>query len=522
MHLGLMLIKVNGVRLADLNGYFCSVMNRRRLYLPVVLMLLAIVAIATFQLYWLVKNYREKKQELTFRTNVLFRETVQHIRAEKLKLDTLLEDNVHFRAPGYGAIGMLDAMQTRMIDSPPLERKFQVLVRERATDFIHERAVPGDSLSEIHIFKDGPGPGIIRVLSRVDSLQDSIGVKELTERYARTLKRENISIPFTISRRKATIPDDLPPPLATRRKMLLRDDVPSPPYYERPNEITIGFNHPMIYQLDVGNLTPFALRKMWSQLLVSLLLVGLTIFSFALLLRTLVQQRKLTQIKNDFISNITHELKTPIATVSVAIEALRNFDALHDPEKTKEYLAISSNELQRLSFLVDKVLKLSMFEKHQVELKEEVVDLSQLVKDVVGSMKLQFEKYKAQVNVQIQGYRFEVEADRLHITSVLFNLLDNALKYSKENPSIHIELKEENERILLRVTDNGIGIPAEYHKKIFEKFFRVPAGDTHNVKGYGLGLSYVAYVIQRHYGSIDVESQPGIGSRFIIKLPAAL
>jgi two-component system phosphate regulon sensor histidine kinase PhoR len=261
---------------------------------------------------------------------------------------------------------------------------------------------------------------------------------------------------------------------------------------------------------------------MWSQILVSLLLVGLTIFSFALLLRTLVQQRKLTQIKNDFISNITHELKTPIATVSVAIEALRNFDALYDPEKTKEYLAISSNELQRLSFLVDKVLKLSMFEKHQVELKEEIVDLCVLVKDVVNSMKLQFEKYKAQVNVQIQGYRFEVEADRLHITSVLFNLLDNALKYSKENPSIHIELKEENERILLRVTDNGIGIPAEYHKKIFEKFFRVPAGDTHNVKGYGLGLSYVAYVIQRHYGSIDVESQPGIGSRFIIKLPAAL
>jgi two-component system, OmpR family, phosphate regulon sensor histidine kinase PhoR len=136
-------------------------------------------------------------------------------------------------------------------------------------------------------------------------------------------------------------------------------------------------------------------------------------------------------------------------------------------------------------------------------------------------MKLQFEKYHAQVNVQMHGYRFATEADRLHITSVLFNLLDNALKYSRENPSIHIELKDETERILLCITDNGIGIPAEYHKKIFEKFFRVPAGDTHNVKGYGLGLSYVAYVIQRHYGSIEVESQPGIGSRFIIKLPAA-
>jgi two-component system phosphate regulon sensor histidine kinase PhoR len=143
------------------------------------------------------------------------------------------------------------------------------------------------------------------------------------------------------------------------------------------------------------------------------------------------------------------------------------------------------------------------------------------VNEVVNSMKLQFEKYKAKVNVQMQGNGFEIAADRLHMTSVLFNLLDNALKYGKENPSIQIELKEEQDRILLRVSDNGIGIPAEFHKKIFEKFFRVPAGDTHNVKGYGLGLSYVAYVIQRHSGSIVVESQTGIGSRFIIKLPAA-
>lgn len=254
--------------------------------------------------------------------------------------------------------------------------------------------------------------------------------------------------------------------------------------------------------------------------MVSLLLVGVTVLSFTLLLRNLIQQRKLTQIKNDFISNITHELKTPIATVSVAIEALRNFDALHDPQRTKEYLAISSNELQRLSFLVDKVLKLSMFEKHQIELKEEAVDLLQLVNEVVTSMKLQFEKYKAKVNVQTQGYRFIIHADRLHITSVLFNLLDNALKYSKENPSIHIELKEEPQHIQLSVTDNGIGIAAEYRRKIFDKFFRVPSGNTHNVKGYGLGLSYVLYVIQKHYGSIDVESKPGIGSRFMIKLPA--
>jgi two-component system, OmpR family, phosphate regulon sensor histidine kinase PhoR len=485
-----------------LNGYFCRVMNRRRLYFPVVLMLLAIIAVATFQAYWLVKNFREEKEELSFRTNVLFRDALQRIRVEKLKLDTNFTSNAKFRVAGYGAVGMMDAMRRKMLDSLGHGRKFRVMVTQK-DEFIRE-GMPPDSISEIHIFKDGPGSGIVKVLSRVDSLQDSIGIKELSAKYAQILKEERIFIPYSITSHKALLNDELRPPL-----------------FENDNEITIGFNKPVTYRVAISNTTAFVLQKMWSQILVSLLLVGLTVFSFTLLLRYLVQQRKLTQIKNDFISNITHELKTPIATVSVAIEALRNFDALHDPEKTKEYLAISSNELQRLSFLVDKVLKLSMFEKHQVELKEETIDLAVLVKEVVNSMKLQFEKYKAQVNVQLHGYRFNIEADRLHITSVLFNLLDNALKYSKENPSIHVELKDETERILLTITDNGIGIPAEFQKKIFDKFFRVPAGDTHNVKGYGLGLSYVAYVIQRHYGSIEVENQPGIGSRFIIKLPAA-
>ncbi len=486
-----------------LNGYFCRVMNRHRLYFPVVLMLLAIVAVATFQAYWLVKNFREEKEDLSFRTNVLFRDALQRIRVEKLKLDTNFNSNAKFRVAGYGAVGMMDAMRRKMLDSFGHERKFRVMVTQK-DEFIRE-GMPPDSISEIHIFKDGPGPGIVKVLSRVDSLQDSIGVKELSDKYAQILKEERISIPYSI----------------TSRKVQLSDEPSGPTLFENDNEITIGFNKPVTYRVVISNTTAFVLQKMWSQILVSFLLVGLTVFSFTLLLRYLVQQRKLTQIKNDFISNITHELRTPIATVSVAIEALRNFDALHDPEKTKEYLAISSNELQRLSFLVDKVLKLSMFEKHQVELKEETIDLAVLVKEVVNSMKLQFEKYKAQVNVQLHGYRFDIEADRLHTTSVLFNLLDNALKYSKENPSIHVELKDETERILLTITDNGIGIPVEFHKKIFDKFFRVPAGDTHNVKGYGLGLSYVSYVIQRHYGSIEVESQPGIGSRFIIKLPAA-
>jgi two-component system phosphate regulon sensor histidine kinase PhoR len=259
---------------------------------------------------------------------------------------------------------------------------------------------------------------------------------------------------------------------------------------------------------------------MISPILFSLFLVGVTVLSFVLLYRNLLRQRKLTEIKNEFISNITHELKTPIATVGVAIEALRNFNAINDPQRTQEYLDISQNELLRLSLLVDKVLKLSMFEKKEIELKYELVDLKGVVDEVVSSMKLQIEKYNASVSVSADGDT-HLQGDRLHLLSVVFNLLDNALKYGNSNTAVKFELKEKENEVELTVADNGIGISPEYQDRIFEKFFRVPLGNTHNTKGYGLGLSYVSHVVQRHKGKIEVESQPGIGSKFIITLPKA-
>jgi two-component system phosphate regulon sensor histidine kinase PhoR len=228
----------------------------------------------------------------------------------------------------------------------------------------------------------------------------------------------------------------------------------------------------------------------------------------------------LTELKNEFISNITHELKTPIATVGVAIEALRNFNAINDPDRTKEYLDISQNELHRLSLLVDKVLKLSMFEKKEIELKYEPLDLKDVVNEVVSSMKLQIEKHNANVSVNVEGDT-SLQGDRLHLLSVVFNLLDNALKYGNGNIAVKFDVKGNENDVLLSVADNGIGILPEYKDKVFEKFFRVPIGNTHNTKGYGLGLSYAAHVIQKHNGRIEIESQPGLGSKFIITLPKA-
>ena len=337
----------------------------------------------------------------------------------------------------------------------------------------------------------------LRVLYSVDSLQDSLQLPEITKAYSAALKKLNLAIPFSIARSAGATSMD-------------EDDM---------SAMTVGFANPVTYHLALGNTTSYLFKRISLPILFSLFLVGITLFSFVLLYRNLLRQQRLAEIKNDFISNITHELKTPIATVGVAIEALKNFNAIQDPQKTKEYLDISANELQRLSLLVDKVLKLSMFEKKAIELSKENFDMRELSQEVLDTMRLQFEKNNAVVNFNTQGNDFIINADKLHITSVIYNLLDNALKYRNGSPVINVHLSAQPDSIELKVADNGIGIAHEYQSKIFDKFFRVPTGNKHIVKGYGLGLSYVSHIIAQHKGTIHVASELNKGSIFIIKIP---
>jgi signal transduction histidine kinase len=205
--------------------------------------------------------------------------------------------------------------------------------------------------------------------------------------------------------------------------------------------------------------------------------------------------------------------------VGVAIEALKDFQGINNPTLTNEYLGIAQNELNRLSLLADKILKTAIFENKGIEFKPEPIEMDKLIEQVLTSMKLVVEKQDAKVSFEKQGRDFSLSGGRVHLTSVVYNLVDNALKYSLINPEIIITLQEAGSKIVLSVKDNGIGIPAEYQKKVYEKFFRVPTGDVHNIKGYGLGLSYVESVVSSHKGTIELESKPALGSCFVITLP---
>lgn len=350
---------------------------------------------------------------------------------------------------------------------------------------------------------------IIRFLSNNKTINDSIPVKEIDSAYRAELGKTNKKLQFAIL--FESFKDSIPGKWNFRRDssdLVITD------------KVFVGYNTPYAYQAKFERTGMYVLGKMQMQIGGSILLLLLVAGSFIILYRNLLAQQRLAEIKNDFISNITHELKTPIATVGVAIEALRNFNAIQSPERTKEYLDISAAELQRLSLLVDKVLKLSMFEKQQIELNKEPFDLKELIEENLRIMKLQFDKHKATVEFTASDNSYMIEADKLHMTSVIYNLLDNALKYGGNKPTIHIAMSmSDADKIVLSIADNGIGIAPQHQTKIFEKFFRVPTGNKHNIKGYGLGLSYVAEVVKSHKGSIRVESEPEKGSTFIVELP---
>ncbi|HEU4551218.1 MAG TPA: HAMP domain-containing sensor histidine kinase [Chitinophaga sp.] len=262
----------------------------------------------------------------------------------------------------------------------------------------------------------------------------------------------------------------------------------------------------------------YILTKMVWTLFSSLVLLILTTACFIYMLRTILKQKRLSDVKNDFINNMTHELKTPIATVYAAVEAMQNFNALSDQRKTRNYLDISKQELQRLSDLVEKVLHIAAEEKEEIELFKEETDLNELIDSIITNHQV-----KAGQPVQ---FRYDshldhplANVDKTHLSNAVNNLVDNAIKYSGEHPIVRIQCTKTNGLLTIRVKDNGIGIPRIYQESIFDKFFRVPTGNLHNVKGFGLGLSYVKKVVELHHGSVSVRSEPDKGSEFIIQIP---
>ncbi|MDJ1504471.1 HAMP domain-containing sensor histidine kinase [Xanthocytophaga agilis] len=254
-------------------------------------------------------------------------------------------------------------------------------------------------------------------------------------------------------------------------------------------------------------------------LLTSIVLCGVIMAIFYVSVNTILKQKKLSEVKNDFINNMTHEFKTPIATISLACEMLQDPDIQTHSSSLNRYLRVISDENRRLGSQVEKVLQAATLDKGQLKLKLSTINVHEVIEDVLQNIGVQIEKREGTVDLQLDAENTEIEADEVHITNLIYNLLDNANKYSPDKPQIQISTQNVSDGLKISITDHGIGMSKEALSKIFDKFYRVSTGNLHDVKGFGLGLSYVKTVIDVHHGQITVESQPGVGSTFEVFLP---
>jgi len=265
-------------------------------------------------------------------------------------------------------------------------------------------------------------------------------------------------------------------------------------------------------------------KDLQPRIIAAILFTLVIVTAFYLTVHTMIRQKKLNVIKNDFINNMTHEFKTPIATISLAVDALKNPRVIGNPEKLTYFSSIIKEENQRMNRQVETILKSALLDRQEIQLNKRPLHVHQIIEDVADNFALRLQEKGGDMEIHLNAENDLIEGDEVHINNIVNNLLDNAVKYSKENVPPHISLTTSSapRKFIIRIEDNGIGMTRETVKRIFEKFYRAHTGNLHNVKGFGLGLSYVKSVVEAHEGTIKPESTLGKGSVFTIELPTGV
>lgn len=261
------------------------------------------------------------------------------------------------------------------------------------------------------------------------------------------------------------------------------------------------------------------LSGMMKVLILSLFFIGIIIAAFSTSLYQLIRQKKISEIKTDFINNMTHEFKTPIATINLALDAIKNPKIISDEEKVKRYVQMIRDENKRMHGQVENVLRISRLEKNQLDISKDAVDMHDIIEEAIEHIQLLTDDKKGSVTTHFEAISTEILGNQFHITNVVVNMLENALKYSEKAPKIDVFTENTNKYFIFKIKDEGIGMSRNAQKYVFDKFYREHKGNIHNVKGHGLGLAYVKEIIDNHHGTVHVESEKGKGSTFTVKLP---
>ncbi|HSV76614.1 MAG TPA: HAMP domain-containing sensor histidine kinase [Bacteroidales bacterium] len=478
------------------------------------LMVISLFFLVALQLLWLRSEYRSASNSFRREANMVFRSTVQHV------TDSLFFN--HFR---QGPEFFFDSSQVSGPEIDISENEMQGKTGRIKMEFSHTGGNPGheDSLKRVTRnliigypesntdsmnFDGENGRHRSHMRFFFNAFSHEVDIDTLKKLVQEALPKRLQKLPFTIIKQEVNWMER-----GWNRTTSNRNDT---------LPFTTGF-YPLginaIYAASFENVKQHLLTGLLPQIGFAAFITGLIMLLFILLLKTLLAQQRLLEQKNDFIGNITHELKTPVATVGVALEAMKNFNVLSNIQKANDYIDMARKELDRLSMMTDKILKTSILD-YETDIKENLapVDLSKVAAKVYESFKLISEKNNNEFLFQSQGNCL-VSGHEEHLTQILYNLVDNAFKYSGKGSEIQIKVFEASDSVVLTVSDNGKGIAPVHHHKIFTKFYRVPSGNVHTVKGYGLGLNYVEGVVKSHRGKLTLESQLGQGAVFEVRLP---
>ena len=476
---------------------------------------IALVTVVAFQFYWLNENFTREKSALEIKAGNLFKKAVRDLQIKKFDLAGIIKDTtfsdgnakVLIKHTSESGLQADSSFHKEMVLTTinAIENKRSTLIMHRATDekniLITVKSRPKAVIvaaADSANFKHGlpPGPFVDEII-KLNLLQNPLNIADIDSACRIEFEKNNVLIPFTVIKIDSLVAN--------------------------PTNFDVSQNlaKPVTFRLQLDETGRYLIKKLFLPFLFSFGLITLTGFVFALLYQNIRKQERLAQQNENFISNITHELKTPVSTVSAAIEALQNFNATADTRKTQEYLGLAQDELHRLNLLIEKALHFSKFRQSPFDMVPEKLDLRTITETVVNAFKPLAEKTNAQIAIESSG-DLNFCAERMHIVGAISNLLDNALKYTQKEPHIRIKLWSDAYSVHFSIADNGIGIEPAYKSKVFEKFFRVPQGDVHNVKGHGLGLSYVSEVIKLHHGTIQIDSMPTQGTTVYFSLPRQL
>lgn len=454
----------------------------------ILLMFLLLAGITASQVYWIIQSYNTGRAQLETRINTV---------VEQYAVLQSQQDAFSMLKPAMG--GKLEQL---------VQKKMLVQTEKGKIRKLEE--VEDDSETKV-IVRNFMEKVTDKYLLEAENTSSDLEIKKHKAALSKLLHAAGIDIPFEVSVRN------------TATKDIITSSVDKKAFRALPvksKRVTLGMS---MRELELGferqALRDFSLKKMAWLLAGNVVLIILAVVILLYLTRTLLSQKKLTRLKDDFINNMTHELKTPVAAMQVILEALDKYNFIENKTTARQYLSTAGTELSRLSILIDKILKTSLLDQQGILAEARPVDLIALCSEVAAGFRSVFEKHDIRFTTAYGQEQAWVMGDRDHLANVIYTLLDNACKYrSAADPQILLRVAVAEGQVAVTVQDNGIGISKEHLEAIFGKFYRVPTGDVHNIKGHGLGLYYARQVVRHHRGEIYAAAGDG-STVFTIKLP---